>query len=126
MGLNKSRPADNNRVSEFARETTTRCGRSIRHRRARRKGSDYMKLRWLLVAVLALLSTEVAAEEEVAPHKKPVKVVANARLAVGSKGTLPLYVSADWSKPLPDITRAVLVLHGRLRNADVYYRSAQT
>ena len=27
---------------------------------------------------------------------------------------------------MPDITRAVLVLHGRLRNADVCYRSART
>ena len=39
---------------------------------------------------------------------------------------LPLYVSSDWSAPLPNITRAVLVLHGRLRDADVYYRSAKT
>ena len=85
-----------------------------------------MKWGWLVAAVLALISTQVAAEEEVATHKKPVKVVADARLTVGSKGALRLYVSADWSKPLPAITRAVLVLHGRLRNADVYYRSAQT
>src|SRR5690242_14216963 len=28
--------------------------------------------------------------------------------------------------PLPKISRAVIVLHGRLRNADVYYRSALT
>jgi hypothetical protein len=55
-----------------------------------------------------------------------VKEVASLRISVGTQGTLPLYVSADWSSPLPDITRAVLVLHGRLRNADVYYRSAQT
>jgi pimeloyl-ACP methyl ester carboxylesterase len=55
-----------------------------------------------------------------------VKVVADSRLAIGSRGSLPLYVSADWSNPLPDITRAVLVLHGRLRDADVYYRSAST
>src|ERR1700733_14797501 len=41
------------------------------------------------------------------------------------QGELPLYVSSDWSVPLPAITRAVLVLHGRLRNADVYYRSAR-
>jgi pimeloyl-ACP methyl ester carboxylesterase len=85
-----------------------------------------MKWGWLVAAVLASTSTQVAAEEETATHKKPVKVVADARLAVGAKGTLPLYVSADWSKPLPAITRAVLVLHGRLRNADVYYRSAET
>jgi hypothetical protein len=32
----------------------------------------------------------------------------------------------DWSKPLPGIIRAILVVCGRLRNADVYYRSAMT
>jgi pimeloyl-ACP methyl ester carboxylesterase len=55
-----------------------------------------------------------------------VKAVADSRIAVGDLGVLPLYVSADWSKPLPDINRAVLVLHGRLRNADLYFRSAKT
>jgi pimeloyl-ACP methyl ester carboxylesterase len=48
------------------------------------------------------------------------------RISVGNRGTLPLYVSADWANPLPEITRAVLVLHGRLRNADVYFKSART
>ena len=31
-----------------------------------------------------------------------------------------------WSKPLPGIIRAIQVVYGRLRNADVYYRSAMT
>src|ERR1700761_5689381 len=79
-----------------------------------------------LAAVLLVIGTQAMAQEESASHKKAVKVVADARLAVGDKGVLPLYVSSDWSKPLPEITRAVLVLHGRLRNADVYYRSALT
>jgi len=46
------------------------------------------------------------------------------RAAAGS-GVLPLYLSRDWSHPQPEVTRAVLVLHGRLRDADVYWRSAQ-
>ena len=81
-----------------------------------------------VVAALAaaLIVAQAPAAEEVAPNSKPVKAVATARIPVGSQGVLPLYVSADWSKPLPGITRAVLVLHGRLRNADVYYRSALT
>jgi len=68
------------------------------------------------------------APEEAAPNEKPVKVVAGAlitiRTAAGT-GILPGYVSRDWSQPQPEITRAVLVFHGRLRNADVYWRSAQ-
>jgi pimeloyl-ACP methyl ester carboxylesterase len=74
----------------------------------------------------SLIMTSARAAEEVATHLKPVKAVADARIAVGKQGMLPLYVSSDWSKPQPGITRAILVLHGRLRNADVYYRSALT
>jgi pimeloyl-ACP methyl ester carboxylesterase len=81
-----------------------------------------------IVAALAavLIVTQSHAEDEAAANRKPVKVVADARIAVGNEGMLPLYVSADWSKPLPGIVRAIVVLHGRLRNADVYYRSALT
>ena len=76
--------------------------------------------------IFALASSQIWAADEVAPNHRPVKEVANLRIPVGTQGMLPLYVSADWSHPLPDITRAVLVLHGRLRNADVYFRSAKT
>jgi len=77
--------------------------------------------------MLALVARPAwAQEEEGAANHHPVKVVADSRIVVGAQGSLPLYVSSDWSNPLPDITRAILVLHGRLRNADVYYRSAKT
>ncbi len=82
--------------------------------------------RWAAAALLALICSHAAAEDEVEPYRRPVRVVADQRIAVGNEGSLPLYISSDWSKPLPGITRAVLVLHGRLRNADVYYRSAKT
>src|SRR5450432_3036773 len=89
-----------------------------------------MRTLYLLASAMLLLvaaaSAPAWAADEVAPHQRPVKEVANFRISVGSQGTLPLYVTADWSNPLPDITRAVLVLHGRLRNADVYFRSART
>jgi pimeloyl-ACP methyl ester carboxylesterase len=76
--------------------------------------------------MFALLMRQAWAADEVAPNRRPVKVIADSRLAVGTQGSLPLYVSSDWSMPLPGISRAVLVLHGRLRDADVYYRSAKT
>ena len=83
----------------------------------------------LATAMLLMMSVavfRVGAADEIAPHHRPVKEVANLRIPVGTQGTLPLYASADWSSPLPQITRAVVVLHGRLRNADVYFRSART
>ena len=79
-----------------------------------------------MLVVLASASSPAWTADEDAPHHRPVKEVANLRISVGNRGTLPLYVSADWSNPLPEITRAVLVLHGRLRNADVYFKSSRT
>jgi pimeloyl-ACP methyl ester carboxylesterase len=79
----------------------------------------------LLLICNQALYNQAVAEDEAASHERAVKVVAEQRLAVGNAGMLPLYVSDDWSKAQPSITRAVLVLHGRLRNAGVYYRSAQ-
>ncbi|MES2102759.1 MAG: alpha/beta hydrolase [Pseudomonadota bacterium] len=70
----------------------------------------------------------VQAVDEAAPNKRPVKAIADSRIQVSTatgNGMLPLYLSQDWSKPQPEITRAVLVFHGRLRDADVYWRSAQ-
>jgi pimeloyl-ACP methyl ester carboxylesterase len=79
----------------------------------------------VLPLLLVLISPQARAADEAAPERRPVKAVANLRLAVGTQGVLPLYVSADWSNPLPDITRAVVVVHGVTRNADVYFRSAK-
>jgi pimeloyl-ACP methyl ester carboxylesterase len=80
----------------------------------------------LVTLLIPQAISQVWAAEEAAPNHRPVKEIADSRIAVGNQGTLPLYVSADWSKPLPDINRAVLILHGRLRDADVYFRSART
>jgi len=82
----------------------------------------------IFILLLALGVGGAQAAEEIAPNKRPVKVIADARLwvsAAAGSGVLPLYVSRDWSGPQPEITRAVLVFHGRLRDADVYWRSAQ-
>jgi pimeloyl-ACP methyl ester carboxylesterase len=86
------------------------------------------RLRLLAGAVLLVVASAGpaawAADEE-APYRRPVKEVASLRIPVGTQGTLPLYVSRDWSGPLPDITRAVLVVHGVGRTAAAYFRSAK-
>lgn len=83
-------------------------------------------LRCFAAIALALVCGRALAAEDDAPNNRPVKVVADARLSVSGKGLLPLYLSSDWSMPLPAISRAIIVLHGRLRNADEYYISAHT
>jgi pimeloyl-ACP methyl ester carboxylesterase len=68
----------------------------------------------------------IHAEDREGLHGHAVKVVVDQTLNVttgAGTGTLGLYLSADWTQPLPNITRAVLVFHGKLRNADRYYRS---
>lgn len=39
----------------------------------------------------------------------------------GGSGEAPVYLSQDWSAPLPGITRAVIVTHGLARDADHYF-----
>jgi pimeloyl-ACP methyl ester carboxylesterase len=62
------------------------------------------------------------------PHLKPVATISDTRFAVDTPqghAEFPLYLSKDWSVAQPRITRAVIVIHGKLRNADVYFRTAQ-
>ena len=79
--------------------------------------------------VLALLfSGSMTALAATDPHREPVKEIADQRLSVTvtqGGGEVPVYVSQDWSQPQPGITRAVIVFHGLLRNADVYYADAK-
>ena len=86
-----------------------------------------MKIARLILLLLALPAAVLAADER-APHRGPVKVVADQRLEVKASagtGSVPIYVLRDWTRPQPEVRRALVVLHGRLRNADVYLRSAQ-
>ena len=88
-----------------------------------------MDLRGWLAALALFVVTAVhapiasATQAQIERDKKPVKAIASGRIAVGN-ASFPVYLSADWSNPLPDVTRAVLVLHGVLRNADDYFSAA--
>ncbi|HEY1610223.1 MAG TPA: alpha/beta hydrolase [Paraburkholderia sp.] len=65
--------------------------------------------------------------DERAPNERPVAVVAPMHLEVATargRGTVPLYASGAWNAPQPEVTRAVIMLHGRLRNADAYFQLA--
>ncbi|WP_206950976.1 alpha/beta hydrolase [Trinickia acidisoli] len=67
-------------------------------------------------------------DDERAPNERPVAVVAPHRLAVttsAGRGVIALYITCDWRVPQPAIRRAVILIHGRLRNADAYFELAQ-
>lgn len=55
------------------------------------------------------------------PLAPPVKEVVAARLPVGD-ALLPVSVSQDWSRPLPAVRRAVVIVHGYGRDAADYVR----
>ena len=58
----------------------------------------------------------------------PVKTIAPERMAVATpagSGEIPLFLSADWTHPLPGIRRAVIVIHGIDRDAAVTMHGAQ-
>jgi len=80
-----------------------------------------------LLCAGASFASDHAHAQGPALHQKPVKVVAPERLDVPTAtgvARLAIYVSADWSMPHPEVARAVIVIHGILRNADVYYANA--
>ena len=87
-------------------------------------------LRLLLLALAAILvacglADPARAKPKEDTGRRPVRAVAAERIEIATedgRGVLPIHVSADWTRPLPGVRRAVVVLHGRVRNAETYGR----
>jgi pimeloyl-ACP methyl ester carboxylesterase len=77
-----------------------------------------------LVAILLPLASFAQAQER---YRVPVEVVAANTIPVaGSSGAglLPIYANRGLDSLNGDVDRAVIVIHGRLRNAGTYFQSA--
>ncbi|HEX7929278.1 MAG TPA: alpha/beta hydrolase, partial [bacterium] len=64
--------------------------------------------------------------ESTQADRRPVKTVADQHFPVTTpqgNGIARLVVSADWSKPLPAVKRAILVIHGSQRSIDANRRA---
>lgn len=61
--------------------------------------------------------------DERQPNEQPVAELAAGRLAIAGGGVLPVALSENWDAPLPHVSGALVVLHGRLRNAPDYLRA---
>jgi pimeloyl-ACP methyl ester carboxylesterase len=93
-----------------------------------------MKPTRLFAAFLTLALTLIALADDTTSSKAPVKAIANNLLPVvtaAGKGALPIYISlsgasVDLSQPQPAVVRALLIFHGKLRNADDYNQSGLT
>ena len=79
---------------------------------------------WSLACVVASPVAWAQPADETASHRRPVKVIAPERIKIKTalgEAIVPAYTSADLSKTHSDIKRAVIVVHGRLRDADNYF-----
>jgi pimeloyl-ACP methyl ester carboxylesterase len=84
-----------------------------------------MKVHTRLLAVLLVVGSFSG---WVTPAEEPVKIIATyvTELRTPSgKVQLPFDVSLDWGKPQPSVTRAVILLHGKGRDVDGYYKGLQ-
>jgi hypothetical protein len=75
----------------------------------------------LLAAGLGLALSASPAERE-----KPVETVASHVFSMKTahgEAEMPFEVSLDWTKPQPQVTRAVVMFHGKGRNVEGYYRA---
>src|SRR5471032_573984 len=82
----------------------------------------------LCVAFSVATAVPAWAQHRYTPNLKPVAVISDTRLAIATPdghAQFPLYLSSDSNVAQPQIVRAVIVIHGKLRNADVYFTTAQ-
>jgi pimeloyl-ACP methyl ester carboxylesterase len=82
-----------------------------------------MKITWFKRGVVLAVAVVCGARHFAA--EEAVEIVASQRTEVRTPSgvaTVPLDISLDWSKPQPGITRAVILLHGKGRDVDGYYR----
>ncbi len=85
------------------------------------------KVFWLPMAAMLftfLLSYSARAEEK---FRQPVEVIAANIIPVSGsrgRGLLPFYANRGLDSVNADVSRAVIVVHGRLRNAGTYFQSA--
>lgn len=89
-----------------------------------------MRLKTLscLLIAAALAAAPALARAAQTPPLHAVRTIADARMTIDTpqgRATFPLYLSTDWTVPQPGVVHAVIVLHGRLRNADVYYHTLE-
>jgi pimeloyl-ACP methyl ester carboxylesterase len=66
----------------------------------------------------------LAGMDERQPNQYPVAEIAPQRLDLGDAGLLPICINADLDGELPHVHSVLIMLHGRLRNAMVYYHTA--
>ncbi len=86
--------------------------------RVRQSGSILLLLAFSVPSIFLTAESTRSTVDEVAHSTLRVTT------STGS-GVLPIYVSTDWSKSQPKVTRAIVIFHGKKRNAANYFRSTK-
>jgi hypothetical protein len=82
-------------------------------------------LKQLFFPLALLTMTGLSGAQE--KYREPVEVIAPNTISLpgeGRESRLPIYANRGLDTPNPDVDRAVIVIHGRLRNAGTYFQSA--
>jgi pimeloyl-ACP methyl ester carboxylesterase len=80
--------------------------------------------KWTGSAAVALLMIGAVQAKLPDRYYRPVKEASTKQIVFNANGntvSMPIYTSLDWTVPHPELDRAVLIFHGLLRNADVYF-----
>jgi pimeloyl-ACP methyl ester carboxylesterase len=81
---------------------------------------------WIVVGAMMAAIASVA--PAAAAQSGSRVVLADQRFVVttaAGSGLLPIYLSADWTQPWPEATRALLIFHGTGRNAHSYFMTGK-
>jgi len=98
------------------------------------KPADFARaafLALLLIGSNGIAHAQGEGDQETSDSKRldaPVKQVGDQRIAVKTaegSGAIPVYADRRIDAPAPDVRRAVVIVHGILRNADVYFATGQ-
>lgn len=74
------------------------------------------------------LAQKVSGSKKLDAADAPVKEIGDQRIVVKTPegaGAIPVYADHSIDAPAPDVRRVVIIVHGILRNADVYFATAQ-
>ena len=83
--------------------------------------------RWVLKSRSALCIALLPMNLLAAKRPKPVAAVATQEFRISTaRGSAvePFMLSLDWSEPQPQVTRALIIFHGKGRDVEGYYRTA--
>ena len=97
---------------------------TLRTERSKRRSWQSRALRSFLLFMTAAWLGQAVAMDEIAPQRRPVKTIAPERLKIKTalgEALVPAYINCDVNKVQSTIKRAVIVVHGRLRDADKYF-----